>query len=266
MNDNNNIFPAHLSTSPDYNYQQPISDDFLNINVTNFSDHNHQSSNDSGEMSPDNNYQQYDTLNNISLYSSQQYMSNDASNDNDAISPDHNHQQYDASNNISFYDSQQSMSNDASNDNVIIFPHQQYDTPNNISFYDSQQSMSNDASNDDVTIFPNHYHQQYDTPNNISLYNSQQSMSYGTSNDSAAIFADQQCNLALNGNVALNDNVTISSYNDASIQMQYGDQASPSLNSLNITINSPQNLSEIFRFGFKIVIMPITNSNMQTLP
>ncbi|RIA95634.1 hypothetical protein C1645_816462 [Glomus cerebriforme] len=229
MNDNNNIFPAHLSTSPDYNYQQSISDDFLNINVTNFSDHNHQFSNNSDEMSPDNNYQQYDTLNNISLYSSSQYMSNDASNDNDAISPDHNHQQYDASNNISFYDFQQSMSNDASNDNVVIFP--------------------------------NHYHQQYDTPNNISLYNSQQSMSYGTSNDSAAIFADQQCN------VALNDNVTISSYNDASVvQMQYVDQTPPLLNSLNITINSPQNLSEIFRFGFKIVIMPITNSNMQTLP
>ncbi|RIA78768.1 hypothetical protein C1645_842376 [Glomus cerebriforme] len=220
MNDNDNVFPVHLNTSPVHNSQQSVSDDFLNNNVTNFSDHNHQSSNDSIAISPDNNYQQYDALSSISLYSSQQFMSNDTSNDNDAISPDHNNQQYDA---------------------------------------------SNYASNNNVTIFPDHYHQQYDTSNNISLYNSQQSMSYGVSNDSSAILAGQQCN------VALNDSITIPSYNyqqsmfddnASKIQMQYVDQnpsRPPLISSLNITINSPQDLSEIFRFGFKIVIMPVTN-------
>jgi hypothetical protein len=40
---------------------------------------------------------------------------------------------------------------------------------------------------------------------------------------------------------------------------QYTSHNSSSINSLNITIHSPQtNLSEIFKFGFKIVILPIS--------
>ncbi|RIA84029.1 hypothetical protein C1645_832892 [Glomus cerebriforme] len=40
----------------------------------------------------------------------------------------------------------------------------------------------------------------------------------------------------------------------------------PSFNSFNITINSPQNISEVFRHGFKIVIMPVTDSDVRDQP
>ncbi|RIA95631.1 hypothetical protein C1645_757118, partial [Glomus cerebriforme] len=196
----NNEF-SMMNDNDNNNYQQFISDDISNNNVT---------------ISPDHTYQ----FNNVS-------------NESDVISPDNNYQQYDALSNISF--------NDSSNEHVNIFPdhyHQQYNDPNNISLNNSQQFMSNYYSNENVNVCPDHY--QY---NDISFNNSQQYVSNGTPNDSVT---DQQCN------------DVIPPYNYQ--QFMHVDQNPPQLPSINITIN-PSQVSEIFRSGFKIVFMPITNSD-----
>ncbi|RIA95622.1 hypothetical protein C1645_802901 [Glomus cerebriforme] len=155
------------------------------------------------------------------------------SNNNDTNSPDHNYQSND----------------DVSNDSDAISSdnnYQQYDALNNIGLNNSQQFTSNDSSNDD-TIFSDHYNQQYNDSNNISFYDSQQFMPNGTSN----CVADQQYIPPHN----------YQQFDDTQFYMQYVDQNQPQPNSINIIINSSQ-VSEIFRSGFKIIFMPITNSDM----
>ncbi|RIA89785.1 hypothetical protein C1645_824302 [Glomus cerebriforme] len=100
-----------------------------------------------------------------------------------------------------------------------------------------------------------HYHQP--TSNDASLYIPYQQ---SISNDSMP--NDVSCNPPMSNNDALhNNNVIISQHNG---QNPSSPNISPSFNSINITIN--QNISEIFRNGFKIIIKPVTNSDAQDQP
>ncbi|RIA95627.1 hypothetical protein C1645_757112 [Glomus cerebriforme] len=194
---------------------------------------------------------------NVYSYNNEFFTMNDNNNNFPAqliIPPDYNYQQsisYDISNN-NVINSPDQFNNDVSNDSDAISPdnnynsngaissdnnYQQYDVLNNIFLNNFQQFMTNDTSNDD-TIFPDHYHQH---PS--SLNNSQQYLSNGTPNDNVTNVTDQQCN------------GVIPPYNYQ--QSMHVDQPNI-LPSINITINSSQ-VSEIFRSGFKIVFMPITN-------
>ncbi|RIA95608.1 hypothetical protein C1645_816419 [Glomus cerebriforme] len=87
-----------------------------------------------------------------------------------------------------------------------------------------QQPMSNDTSYDNVTI-----------SNDVSSYNPYQQL---ISNDAS------YNNYAMPNNVSYNNNITISQNND---QHPPPSNNIPSFNSLNITINSPQNISSFFR-------------------
>ncbi|RIA95605.1 hypothetical protein C1645_816414 [Glomus cerebriforme] len=121
-----------------------------------------------------------------------------------------------------------------------------YNNNANISDHYYQQPIStipNDTSYDNVTV-----------SNDVSSYNPYQQL---ISNDAS------YNNYAMPNNVSYNNNITISQNND---QHPPPSNNIPSFNSLNITINSPQNISEIFRYGFKIIIMPATNSDVQDQP
>ncbi|RIA81452.1 hypothetical protein C1645_836985 [Glomus cerebriforme] len=155
-------------------------------------------------------------------------------------------------NNVAIFD-QQSMSND-------------YDNVSNNHY----QPMSNDASvasynnvtvsNDTSSALYNPYRQPI---SNDTLYNNfSMSNKYYQQNDAS------YNNFATTIDVSYDPSMpSDASYNNNSIISQYNQHPSTpnnfsSFNSINITINSPQNISEIFRHGFKIIIMP-TNSNAQ---
>lgn len=100
---------------------------------------------------------------------------------------------------------------------------------NNVTISD-QQLTSNVTSNNNFAISPDHNHRQYDASNNISHHNCQQSM---TNNSSLPQFYPQYINQ--NPQIPPQSNTILS------------------LNSLNITINSPQ---------INIFIIPATNPDI----
>ncbi|RIA95602.1 hypothetical protein C1645_816410 [Glomus cerebriforme] len=138
------------------------------------------------------------------------------------------------------------------NNNVNNSDQQFMDNDTNIPDNYYQQPMSiNDTSYDNVTV-----------SNDISSYNPYQQLVSNHSNDTSynnyVMSNDVSCDLPMSND----NNINISQHND---QNPSPSNNIPSFNSLNITINSPQNISEIFRYGFKIIIMPVTNSDQPQL-
>ncbi|RIA84026.1 hypothetical protein C1645_437292 [Glomus cerebriforme] len=138
---------------------------------------------------------------------------------------------------------------------------------NNVAIFD-QQSMSNTYYYDSVP--DDHYHQPLSNVASVASYNN-----VSVSNDASSYnpYHHPMSNDASYNNYVMSNDVSYNppmpndaSYNNNSTISQYNDQNPvPSNNfpSFNIIINSPQNISEIFRHGFKIIIMPVTNSDVQ---
>ncbi|CAB4432489.1 unnamed protein product [Rhizophagus irregularis] len=156
-------------------------------------------------------------------------------NDNFVIMDDKNNIISDDMNIFSDYNYQYPISNDTfdtSNNTGVTISHHSYissDTSlDNVDF-----SSNNHQSSDHNTIFP------HNDPNVISPnYDNQQFIS----NDNCS------------NNINYKPNPQ---YTDPN---QYQSSNFPSLNSINITIHSPQeNLTEILKFGIKIIIMPLTS-------
>ncbi|RIA95612.1 hypothetical protein C1645_816423 [Glomus cerebriforme] len=158
-----------------------------------------------------------------------------------SVSPNHNYQE--------------SISNDISKYNVTISDQPNDAYYNNIPDNHNQPLISNDASKySNVTI-----------SNDASSYNPyQQHISNDISYNYIAMSNDVSYNPPMSNDISYNNNITISQNNDQNNDQHPSPSNNiPSFNSLNITINSPQNISEIFRYGFKIIIMPVTNSDLQ---
>ncbi|RIA89786.1 hypothetical protein C1645_824304 [Glomus cerebriforme] len=94
------------------------------------------------------------------------------------------------------------------------------------------------------------FSQNDDIMNNINPYPMTLYENFAMSNDFSY-------NIPMLNDVSYNNNITISQNND---QNPSPSNNIPSFNSLNITISSPKNISGIFRYGFKIIIMPCASS------
>jgi hypothetical protein len=149
------------------------------------------------------------------------------------IPPDHNYQ-YSVSNDA--YDT-------SNNSGITTIPHHNY-----------QESISydHDASHDNVNVSTDNY-QSSDNYNTIFPHND-------TPNVAISPSFDYQQPIS-NANTSDHNYKAYSRYDTDQNKSQYNNTF-PSLNSINITINSPQtNLSEIFKFGLKIIIIPLTSEN-----
>ncbi|GBB84382.1 hypothetical protein RclHR1_00110015 [Rhizophagus clarus] len=129
-----------------------------------------------------------------------------------------------------------------SNNIGVAIPHHNYQKSiSNDAPYDNVTSSNYQSNDNDNTIFPHNDIPNVNVAISPSYYDYQKTISNGNSGNSS-------------------DHNNYEAYPRYADQNQSQSNIFPSPNSINITINSPQtNISEIFKFGLKIIIMPLTN-------
>ncbi|CAB5180822.1 unnamed protein product [Rhizophagus irregularis] len=165
-----------------------------------------------------------------------------------------------------YFNLPQTASDDIYHDNFVIMDDKNNfisDDMNIFSDHNYQYPISDDSNNTGVTI--SHHSYQRSISSDTSLDNVDFSSNNCKSSDHNTIFPHNDPtpnydNQQFISNDNRSNNINYKPNPQYTDPNQYQSSNFPSLNSINITIHPPQeNLTEILKFGIKIIIMPLTS-------